>query len=207
MSPPDDFEVNRTAASYDTAADDYIERTKELSSYPGLAEELDEFSSMLGTGPLADVGTGSGRDAAHLARFGRFVIAVDLSEQLLARMRDRLPNTSVTPVRADLRHLPIVRGSLAGLLCSGALLHIPRALAEAALVEFVRVLRKSGVGLISVKQGDTGGWYETHGVGPRWFEYYSLEELAGLCRTVGFTIERMYGPRRKGWISVIVRRP
>jgi ubiquinone/menaquinone biosynthesis C-methylase UbiE len=205
--PADDFEVKRTVASYDAAADEYIERTDLLPYYPGLAEELDAFSTMLASGPLADVGTGSGRDAIYLARSGRSIIAVDLSERLLARVSSRFPQASVAAVRADLRHLPIAPQALAGLLCSGTLLHIPRVQAEAALRGFLHVLRKGGVALISLKQGQGGEWYENYGVGPRWMEYYLDDELASLCRRAGFAVERVYGPRRKGWISAVVRRP
>lgn len=203
----DDDPVWRTVAAYDRQAEQYIERTGELSYYPGLAEELDEFTGMLGVGPIADLGTGSGRDAFYLAGGGRHVIAVDLSARLIESLAKRSVETAVFPVRADICFLPFADQSMSGILCSGTLLHVPRAKVQLVLRHMIAALRRGGVCLLSMKQGEGAGWYENHGLGQRWMEYYSLDELRALCTAAGFIVERTYGPRRKNWITVAVRRP
>lgn len=199
--------VFRTIAAYDAQAERYVQRTGDLAFYPGLAEELDEFKGMLDDGPLVDIGTGSGRDAFYLAREGRKVAALDLSERLLNHVAERLAGSTVYAMRGDLRYLPFRDLSLAGILCSGALLHIPRAEVSCALQGFHDSLRMGGVAMVSVKHGQGAQWYQNHELGPRRMEYYSEEELASVFTAAGFVIEKLYGPRRKDWITVVARRP
>ena len=55
------------------------------------------------TGPVLDVGAGTGRVAIDLARAGHSVIALDDNETLLSELRRRAEGMSVKTVRADAR--------------------------------------------------------------------------------------------------------
>jgi len=59
---------------------------------------------------VLDVGCGTGRHAAALARRGAHVTALDLSPQLLARARRRPELASGRLIRADMRRLPLRGG-------------------------------------------------------------------------------------------------
>lgn len=202
-----DPRTERTIASYNTAAEHYVARTESFSAYPGLEGELDDFLRRLPAGPLADTGTGSGRDALHLRDRGRQVIALDRSRSLLALLRRLAPD--IPTLVADVRSLPFRPESLAGIVCSGVLLHIPRdgAQAETVLTEVRNSLRPGALAFISVKEGTESGWYQQHGIGPRWIEYYTADELIGVCTGVGLEIDELYGPRRRQWLTAFARRP
>jgi ubiquinone/menaquinone biosynthesis C-methylase UbiE len=121
---------DRVAGSYD-ASRGGMERGRRLAET--LAELLPE------SGPLLEVGVGTGAVSAGLAELGRDMLGVDLSLPMLAVARERLPGRVVA---ADALHLPVRSGSLAG-VCLIHVLHlvadIPATLAEAA-----RVVRPGG---------------------------------------------------------------
>ena len=95
-------EPYRDAALYDW---EYRRRRNDIAFYRMLAAERE--------GPVLDLGCGTGRLLAPLARDGQRVVGVDLSPTMLAgaaaRVR-RLPRTAARRcllVKADLRALPI----------------------------------------------------------------------------------------------------
>jgi SAM-dependent methyltransferase len=59
--------------------------------------------------PILDVGAGTGRVAIDLARRGHEVVALDLSAELLAALRDRGAGLAITTVAADARDFAIDR--------------------------------------------------------------------------------------------------
>lgn len=86
-------------------------------------------------GRIADVASGTGRHAAHLAERGHDVIAIDLSAEMLA-------HGSGIRVQADLRVLPLPNDSLDAVICTLALTHLPDL--DSALTELARVVRAGG---------------------------------------------------------------
>ena len=60
-------------------------------------------------GPVLDVGAGTGRVAAHLARHGHAVTALDRDGDLLAALRERTAGLDVEVVQADARDFEIPR--------------------------------------------------------------------------------------------------
>jgi len=106
------------------------------------------------TGPVADVGAGTGKLTAEVRRLGFDVTAVDPDEHMLAALRDALP--AVPTVVGTGESLPFASGSL-GALTYGQSWHwvdVPRASAQAA-----RVLRPGGtLGLIWNLRNDAVEW-------------------------------------------------
>src|SRR5665647_2891164 len=95
-----DESVRRT---YDVVADAYAEKYgDELSHKPFDTWLLDRIAAEV-TGPIADVGTGPGQIAAHLASRGAVVTGVDSSEGMISEARVRYP--SVAFEIADFRRL------------------------------------------------------------------------------------------------------
>jgi SAM-dependent methyltransferase len=89
----------------------------------------------LPVGRIADVASGTGRHAAHLAERGHEVIALDLSVEMLAHGSGRR-------VQADLRSLPLPDDSLDAAICALALTHLPDL--GPAFAELARVVRQGG---------------------------------------------------------------
>jgi SAM-dependent methyltransferase len=70
------------------------------------AEDLPLWRELAGSGPVMDVGAGTGRVTLALARAGASVIAVDIEERLLEALRHRANGLPVQTLHADARALP-----------------------------------------------------------------------------------------------------
>jgi ubiquinone/menaquinone biosynthesis C-methylase UbiE len=93
-----------------------------------------------------DAGCGTGRHARALAQRGHQVTGADLTPEMLARARSRVPEASF--VRADLRALPFADASFALVVCGLALSHLPSL--DEAVAELARVLEPGGRLIASV---------------------------------------------------------
>ncbi len=99
-----------------------------------------------GTGAVLDVGMGPGRLCEALARQGWIVSGVDVSEEMVARARERLPEARARLRRASVEQLPFPDDSFDAVAGTGVLEYtdLPRALAELG-----RVVRPGGMAVVS----------------------------------------------------------
>jgi SAM-dependent methyltransferase len=153
--PPGDQPGHLGAArrSYDSVADRYsAEIGGELAGKPLDRALLESFAELCADGPVADIGAGPGHVGGYLASRGARVVALDLSEAMCrhARVDHRLPAAA-----GDLTRLPIASGSLAGVVCFYALIHLDSAGRPAAYREIARVTRPGGHALIAFHTSDT----------------------------------------------------
>lgn len=83
----------RVRAGYDAAAAGYaLELSDELAHKPFDRWLLDRVAAEADGGPVADVGTGPGHIAAHLAAAGAEVVGVDLSPVMIDEARGLFPD-------------------------------------------------------------------------------------------------------------------
>jgi len=179
--------VGRTTIAYDNIAARYAAR----EVYP-LERELARFRRMAPEHGLAlDVGCGPGQYARALESGGLRVVALDLSTSML-----RQAHASGTPrlVRADMRRLPFASGCTDGCFACASLLHLPRAQASQALLEFRRVLRTGGALYVGVKEGQGEQWVAGQEGYERFFVYYQPEEIDRTIQAAGFDLV-------DGWIN------
>ncbi|MEV6967752.1 class I SAM-dependent methyltransferase [Hamadaea sp. NPDC051192] len=138
--------LESTRAAYDTMAPAYAEQFHEgLDGIPVERALLGAFADLVrsaGSGPVADVGCGTGTGTADLRKLGLEVFGVDLSPGMLALARERFPEVSFT--EASMTALPIADGALAGLSAQYSIIHIPDEALPVVLAEFHRVLRPGG---------------------------------------------------------------
>ncbi len=96
-------------------------------------------------GVALDAACGTGRFAEFLARHGHRVIGVDSSPDMLAHARRRVPDGEFR--LGELDRLPLPDDSVDVVVCTLALVHVPRL--EPVIAEFARVLRPGGDLVIS----------------------------------------------------------
>lgn len=148
----------------DDAAFDGVETTTELDPQAGYSlwsdsyDELDnpivaleeaivhDLIGSLPPGRALDAACGTGRHAAQLARLGHRVLGVDLTPEMLAKARDRVPGAEFQT--ADLRKLPADDASFEVIVCGLALAHLPEL--DGAVHELARVLAPGGHLIVSV---------------------------------------------------------
>jgi ubiquinone/menaquinone biosynthesis C-methylase UbiE len=148
--------VRATRTSYDAVAPDYARRFRgELAAKPLDRAMLAGFAELVraaGTGPVADVGCGTGRVTAELSRLGLEVSGIDLSPGMIAVARRSHPGLRFdvgSMLALDLRD-----AILGGLLAWYTIIHLPRERLPEAFAEFTRVLAPGGLLLTAFQVGD-----------------------------------------------------
>ncbi len=183
---------------YDALAP-YYDRFMSFFDYDGEAWALKAFFSALylDRWEILDLGAGSGGHLLPLVAAGMKVSAVDLSEAMVARLREKLIKAGLdTPVYiGDMRRLTLEEGRFAAAYSWGDTVH--HLTSETDLTDFFasvrRVLRPDGYLLFNWRKPayfedliDAGAFYETHGED---FLLWEAEERASrhcLLRLNGF---------------------
>ncbi|MEB3371151.1 class I SAM-dependent methyltransferase [Saccharopolyspora mangrovi] len=141
----------RTAASYDLIATDYAEHfATEIDSKPLDRSMLTTFAELT-SGPVADVGCGTGNATAILHRLGVDVFGVDISAAMLDEARARLPE--VTFVQSSMTTLDLPEESLGGIVSWYSIIHTSPEDLPGAFTEFARVLAPGGHLLLAFQTG------------------------------------------------------
>ena len=180
MSDP----LSKTRDTYDQIAAAFLANTRDRSEICGW---FDCFASALSAGALVlDLGAGPGLDAAELRRRGLEPICMDLSLGMLRAGVCEFPGPRV---QSDLRSLPFSSCSVCGVWANASLLHLSKTEARLALREIRRVLRPSGILLVSLKRGRGAAWESECYGRPRWFQYWSDRELDSALQAVGFSLK------------------
>jgi ArsR family transcriptional regulator len=146
---------------------------------------------------VADLGCGEGFLALEASRWASRVIAVDVSEQALARAKSFAGSKGVKNVlfrRGDIEELPLETGSVDVALLSQALHHArepARAIREAA-----RILSPGGMLLLLDLKSHREEWVKK--LGDRWLGF-DEESLRRMMRGAGLEEIRMeIGARKRG---------
>jgi ubiquinone/menaquinone biosynthesis C-methylase UbiE len=139
-----------TREGYDRWAPFYDEPGNQLLDIeqPIVREILDG----LPVGVALDAACGTGRHTEYLASLGHEVVGVDISPEMLARAREKVPAGRF--YEADLHDVPLADDSVDLVVCAIALSHV--ADLAPALAELVRVLRPNGHLVISDSRGLIG---------------------------------------------------
>jgi len=135
---------------------------------------------------ILDVGTGYGRDLAWLqAQPDVFAVGIDYSLPMLQAGRGALCLADGTLFQMDVRRLGM-QDACVDVVRAQALLHnlTPQA-ASAALREIARVLKPGGLVYLFVRYGRWRGFVAEQGLGPRYFQYFTIAALSGLLRRHG----------------------
>ena len=197
-----DETTKNNQAVYDEIASLYAEQqTGRGRSFPEL---MDRFMACLPpAADVADLGCGPARDGAVFAGAGHRVTGVNRSAGMLALAARALPGRVV---QADLRRLSLAGGTLDGIWCCAALLHVPLDDTTTALGEMRRVLRRGGHLALVTALGD-GSRLETVPYAPgtrRWFFYRVAAQLEGQLATAGLQVLDMTTQAgSRAWLKVL----
>ena len=154
---------------------------------------------------LADIGCGNGRHLLPAAKHCKHVFGFDISIKLLDIIQKKLLNDklqNVTLVHADIVNIPLKNDSINAVLFIASLHNIEKRVNRLkSLKEVRRILKKEGIGLISVwsrwqdkykmhfltkwfgkdestEFGDINIYWKQHGLNiPRFYHLYSKKEF------------------------------
>lgn len=188
---PADQPLERTIRTYDTIAAKYCAKTR-LNKYLRWEREyirkmLDLIDSAMPR--VLDVGCGDGRHCRIIGEEKGRAVGIDLSEGMLAEARKHCPDMDFRQM--NMHSLEFDDGSFDGIWSSGSIYHVTKLTVPAVLSEFQRTLRPSGVLAMSFKLGTGEGLEANPGsyAGlPRYFAYYTREEMTWLLERAGFSV-------------------
>lgn len=147
----DDEATARSA--YDQLASAYAEAFPDLGAEaPADRALIDELAQQVrGSGPVLDVGCGTGRVAAHLRGLGLPVVGMDLSAGMLTEARRRHPGLPL--ISGSLLRLPFGDGSASGVLAWYSVIHTSPADLPLAIAELARVAGAGAPVLLGFQRG------------------------------------------------------
>lgn len=171
-------------------------------------KEFEAFARLLPAGRVLDVGCGAGRDYQLFGENGYDYTGVDYSKNLLAVARAEWPDAKFT--EADMLDLPFLDHEFDGFWAAASLLHIPKEQIGEALGELKRVVKKGGVGFISLKKGEGERVVidEDDKGDRRFFAYWQREEFQNVLEKCGFQVlDFLEHPasEKTTWLSFFVR--
>lgn len=141
--------------TFDAVAEDYARVLRETVTDESLDRAVlatfVELVKNAGSGPVADVGCGTGRLTAQLADAEIDVFGLDLSTGMVRVGRDARPD-----LRFGVAHaagLPLRSGAIGGILAWYSLINLRPDLIPAALLEFSRVTRPGGPLVVAFQSG------------------------------------------------------
>jgi SAM-dependent methyltransferase len=182
------------AATYDVVAERYAEAfAGELAHKPFDRDLLNRFAEVVGPRssdalPACDLGCGPGHIGAYLSERGVHVVGIDLSVGMVDQARRSFPDLQFA--QGDMTALDLPNGSLAGIVCFYALIHLPRSRVPGALAEMRRTI-VSGGGLLLAAHGGEGSLHATEMLEQAVSldaTLFSLAEVVELVEAAGFAV-------------------
>ena len=183
--------IQNTQISYDRVAFEYGEKFKdEMDNKPFDRDCLNRLAGEVGDlGAICDMGCGPGQIARYLHRQGVPTLGVDLSANMVAEAK-RL-NPEINFHQGDMLALPDPDNSWGGIAAFYCIIHIPRDQIVKALSELKRVLKPSGILLITFHIGTEikhlDDWWEKS-VNLD-FAFYLPTEMESWLKEAGFELE------------------
>jgi ubiquinone/menaquinone biosynthesis C-methylase UbiE len=190
MNIPDDEDiVSQTVSTYDKIAPAYCRKTR-LAKYLDWEEKyIRKMIGLIGTsGPaILDVGCGDGRHCRLIEKNGGKATGIDLSQAMINEAASYYPDGRFYLM--DMRALEFDDDTFDGIWSSGSIYHVRKAEVDRVPSEYRRVLKGGGVLSLNFKLGEGEGLEanpRSYGGAPRYFAYYSHDEMLALLTKHGF---------------------
>ncbi len=148
---------------------------------PELVQRLPDGAQVL------DVGCGSGEPVARLLSQHFHVTGLDLSMSQLRLARKSVPQAHF--VLGDMTNLPFRAGSFDAICSYYAIIHVPREKHRGLLLDFHRLLRRSGVMLLCLGAGDLEDGIDEDWYGaPMYWSHYDAATNLEMLEACGFKL-------------------
>jgi len=179
---------NRRASGFDADFGHSIRTAAERAAWDRI---LDLVVGGRGTLDALDVGCGTGFLSLELARRGHRVTGIDFAPQMLAEARKKAAaqGVAVRFEEGDAEQLPFAEGSFDLVMTRHVLWTLPHP--EAAIDEWIRVLRPAGLVLVSFHVGT-----EVRHLAEWWgtdvdvdFRFLEMADVVDAMQRAGFSVE------------------
>ena len=175
----------------------YSENANSVASrYESIVSNLSEsFKDSFNTGSkLLDIGCGSGRDLALLAKLGHNCFGLDATPEFVALSQSLHPELQGKIVQCALPNFDVpFGGQFDGVLCSAVLMHINEDQLVSAALSIKRCLKKSGRLLYSVPSKRLDVVSENRDGNGRLFIPDHSDRLQRIFEQIGFSCLSKWG--------------
>jgi len=176
----------KTLEAYEQNADAYINGTRQVVTGDN-KDWLDRVSGYLPTGAtVLELGSGFGRDATYLEELGYDVVCSDAVPHFVTHLRKHGHHT---------QQINILKDSIGGpynlILANMVLLHFDVEEVGTILGQVRTSLKPQGIFAFSVRRGEGTEWSSDKLGAPRFYKYWSHDELQRLMDTNGFGVTDM----------------
>lgn len=194
----------RTLKSYQDKTQEYIEGTPAIDDI--IKSWLDKSLELIpGDGKILEVGSGFGRDAEYIREKGFDIECSDVVPNFVEVLRDKGFKT---------RSLDLLKSEIGGrydmVLADAVLLHFTPKESEAVIQKIHAALNANGIFALRMKQGNGPVWSEEKLGEPRYFYYWTADELKNTLITHGFewlsVTENFTGHNKANWMHIIARK-
>ena len=178
-----------TLASYQEKADEYVKGTRQIVTGDN-KDWLDRMANLLKRdAEVLELGSGFGRDATYLESLGYKVICSDAVSSFIEHLRKGGHVTKFINVLED-----SLEGPYDAILANMVFLHFDTNELVDILANVHNALKPSGLLAFSVRRGEGSEWSNDKLGAPRYYKYWSHEDLKGQIATAKFDlIDVRYG--------------
>lgn len=199
-------EIKKALETYNKIAKIYVKYTADKL----LQFQLNKFISLVPKkAKVLDIGCGGGRDVAYFLEENLDAFGIDTSNEILKEAK-ALAKKDVFK-KMDMLSLKFKENTFDGLWVVASLFHLTKKDSPTALKEFFRVLKPGGIIYISVKegQGEKVIMQEKYNNLPRFFAFYSQQELENLLKENSFKIlsSTVNDDQGAKWVEVFAKKP
>ena len=176
-----------TVEAYNKIAKEFHSRNA-VSVY---TNEYGTFTDLVGKGSkIIEIGCGTARDAEELVKLGFDYTGIDASKGMLEIAKSRVKEGKFEI--DDFYKLKFADENFDGFWAAASLLHVPKKEIDKVIIEIKRVIKKDGIGFISLKQKtvlDEGVIKESKSGGiERYFSFYVKNEFKDILERNGFSV-------------------
>lgn len=165
---------------------------------------IDAFCSYLDpTASIFEIGSAQGRDARYIKSKGFDIFCTDIIPQALEDLKKEGFKTDLY----DFRDIPKNEwlGKFDGFFANAVLLHATQEIFENALINISKILKKNGILAFSLKTGVGEEMSLEKMDAPRYFKYYSKEELTNMLSKHPYEILSLEEVSEGKWLHVILK--
>lgn len=182
-------EVKKTIETYNKIADYYCPKTRQEKFLKWEEDFIKRQLDYIGKKKalILDIGCGDGRHCKLFEKNGARAIGIDLSDSMIEQARRYYPEGDFR--KMDMRHLAFTENHFDGIWSSGSIYHVTKNEIGTVFKGFGGVLKDKGIFALSFKLGSGEGMEanpKSYGGSPRYFAYYSREEMLMIAEGFGF---------------------
>jgi 2-polyprenyl-3-methyl-5-hydroxy-6-metoxy-1,4-benzoquinol methylase len=194
----------QTIQSYEAHVQEYINGT--VQDVGGVVKEwLDEaLAGLPKDAAILEFGSAFGRDAAYMQNMGYTVQCTDATQAFVDLLKQKGFDARLLNAITD-----NIDGSYDFVLANAVLLHFTRKETAQVLKKVLNALNDGGTFAFTLKQGEGEKWSEEKLGAPRYFCYWTEEQVRQLLEDSGFSDVKVTGDRATAnatWLQVIARK-